>query len=220
MKIQYKRQELKARGEERITPLVEVWRWRLGFLMPFLCALYDWLCAVWFFDLAISLLHLLFSSVLIQYIDSIQYHTIPYTIYHIERVRIIEQIQIDTKLPSFNGERVNKEGTNRERERERVNKEGTNRERERRGSAAMATLRRPARVLSPLPGSFIALSFYRRIYLFALEGCEQNITENRAGPGRSSSPKILSLFYSQLCYFNLVSFLFTIVLLQSCLTLH
>jgi hypothetical protein len=22
--------------------------------MPFLCALYDWLCAVWFFDLAIS----------------------------------------------------------------------------------------------------------------------------------------------------------------------
>ena len=32
---------------------MEVWRWRLGFLMPFLCALYDWLCAVWFFDLAI-----------------------------------------------------------------------------------------------------------------------------------------------------------------------
>lgn len=48
------------------TPLVEVWRWRLGFLMPFLCALYDWLCAVWFFDLAISLLLRLLLHLQIQ----------------------------------------------------------------------------------------------------------------------------------------------------------
>ena len=33
---------------------MEVWRCFLGFLMPFLWALCDWLWAVWFFDLAIS----------------------------------------------------------------------------------------------------------------------------------------------------------------------
>lgn len=40
--------------ERGVTPLVEVWRCLLGFLIPFLWALYDWLCAVWFFDFAIS----------------------------------------------------------------------------------------------------------------------------------------------------------------------
>ena len=34
------------------TPFFEVSLNRLGFLMPFLCCLYVWLCAVWFFDLA------------------------------------------------------------------------------------------------------------------------------------------------------------------------
>lgn len=36
------------------TPLRDSYLWDLGFLMPFLCHLRDWLCVVWFLDLAMA----------------------------------------------------------------------------------------------------------------------------------------------------------------------
>jgi hypothetical protein len=44
---------LRSKEKETHTPLVEVWQPHVGFLMLFLYALYDWLCAMWSFDLAI-----------------------------------------------------------------------------------------------------------------------------------------------------------------------